>query len=281
MRWKKLRKTIIEHPYLISDDFHMSMRQAARIQEEEGYPSFEEMVACAMERASFTDSAWQEVYSVIEKNWQQVPAEPRQFHMPIKRLTVRWTLAALCIILITGYFTLVPSGKALAATIVNIIVEIFDDGLRFKPTNAPEPVSENNNFEESITEFSDYDSVQAQINRPIVRFTGDKFKLNTLKLYEGGLAGSLLDASYYTQEGLHITLQQEWSIGGSPWFEIESDYIWEEALWGNTTRLYCYIDTEDNNKFTATAVWEESIITIYAEQGVTYQEIVDSLSIHK
>lgn len=281
MRWKKLRKTINEHPYLISDDFHMSMRQAARIQEEEGYLSFEEMVACARKRSPFTNSAWQDVYSVIEKHWKQALPEPRQIRMPIKRLTVRWVFAALCILLITGYFTLVPSGKALASTIVNIIVEIFDDGLRFKPTNASKPVSENNNFEESITEYSDYDSVIAHINRPVVRFTGDKFKLNTLILYEGGLAGSLLDASYYTQDGLHITLQQEWNIGGSPWFELETESIWEETLWDDATRLYCYIDTEDNNKFTATAVWEDSIVTIYAEQGVTHQEIVDSLSIHK
>lgn len=281
MRWKKLRKTIIEHPYLISDDFHMSMWQAARFQEEEGYPSFVEMVASARKRAHFTDSAWQDVYSAIGKHWQQASAEPKQFHMPIKRLTVRWALAVLCILLITGYFTLIPSGKALASTIVKIIVEMFDDGLRFKPTNAPEPALNNNNFEESITEYSDYDSVQTHINRPVVRFVGDNFKLNTIKLYEGGLAGSLLDASYYTKDGLRITLQQEWNIGGSPWFELETEHIWEETLWDDATRLYCYIDTEDNNKFTATAVWEDSIITIYAEQGVTYQEIIDSLSIHK
>ena len=281
MRWKKLRKTIIEHPYLISDDFHMSMRQAARIQEEEGYPSFEEMVVCARKRSPFTDSDWQDVYSVIEKYWKQISPKPRQFHIPIKRLTVRWVLAALCILLIMGYFTLVPSGKALASSIAKIIVEIFDDGLRFNPTNTPEPALENNNFEESITEYSDYDSVQAHINRPVVRFVGDNFKLNTIKIYEGGLAGSLLDASYYTQDGLHITLQQEWNIGGSPWFELETEHIWEETLWDDETRLYCYIDTKDNNKFIATAVWEDSIITIYAEQGVSHKEIVDSLYVYK
>lgn len=279
MRWNKLRKIIIEHPYMISDDFHMSMQQAKEIQEQEGYRSFEEMVESARRRSPLPDSAWQGVYAVINKQESQVSmSHSKLCWMPDRRQFVRWAIIGLSIILVTGYFTLIPSGKALAASIAEIIIEVFDDGFRFRPAYLPAPSQEKDTYEESVVEFMDYAAAQKQIGRPLIRFIGDSFRLDTLKLYEGSSAGSLLDASYYTQEGLHITLQQEWNISGAPWVELDTAHTWEETL-GDEVTLCCYIDTADDNKFIAIAEWKDCIITIYADDGVSYQEIVSALHI--
>ena len=277
MRWNKLKKIIIEHPYLISDDFHMSISEAKRIQEEEGFPSFEEMVENARKRSSFPDSAWEEVYTAIEKHKEKANVELKQrkvFPNPFMR---RWAIVGLCILLLTGYLTLVPSGRALAASIAKVIVEVLDNGFRFTPTQTPVPGQIINEFEETVTEFSSFDELQEVVNRPLVQLNDDRFTIKETTLYESTFAGCFTNTIYYTSDGLEITLQQHWDIAGTPWFQTDGAHIWEEILWDNSTIMYCFIDTADNNMFTSTAVWEDNIITIYAEDGIPYQDILASL----
>ena len=277
MRWSKLKKIIIEHPYLISDDFHMSISEAKRIQKEEGFTSFEEMVENARKRSSFPDSALEEVYTAIEKHKEKANVEPKErkvFPNPFMR---RWAIVGLCVLLLTGYLTLVPSGRALAASIVKIIVEVFNDGFLFTPAATPETSQGAQGIEQTQTVFADFDEAQAFTQRPLLQLDNEAFQLDKVILYDNGVAGNLLAAAYKTPDGLNITLLQKWNMHGTPWFEVDTSITWEETLWDGETTLHCFIDAADNDKFTATGVWNDVIVIIYAGNGIPYEDIISSL----
>lgn len=275
MRWRKLKKVIMEHPYLISDDFHMSMQQAKDLQEEEGYPFFEEMVECARKRSLLPDSAWQGVYTVIQEEAKSNVEQPHQ-RLFWRRLSVRWAIAGLCILLITGYFTLVPSGKALAASIARIVVEFFDDGLRFSSMNTQETSQQTGLFEETVSEFSDFDMVEKETGRKFLQIKGDKFILEGLQLYNSTHAGQSLYSFYGTSDGLSVSLYHTWEIAADYWAQInQNDYVWEEHLTNGTT-VYCSINTADS-VFTGYAIWNDMLITIYADDGVEYRDVLSAI----
>ena len=272
MRWKKLRKTIIEHPYLISDDFHISMRQAARIQEEEGYPSFEEMVVCAKERSTLPDDAWDSVYAAIN-NYDDSSIKPERNYISFTRPIMRWALIGLCLILILGYFTFIPSGRALANSIAKVIVRILDDGFLFKPASTPTQSQGAVGFEETISNYNDFNAAEKSIGRQFLQINSEEYTLYSLQLYDSNVAGKRLYAFYKTDDNLMVSLYQQWDLQTDFWNMISSDEtVWRESLSDGTT-VYCLIDSLDKT-FTAYAIWHDTVVTLYADSGIPYADVL-------
>lgn len=273
MRWKKLRKTIIEHPYIISDDFHMSMRQAVRIQEEEGYPSFVEMVACARKRSSLSDYTWNSVYAAVHNCDNRLPVKPKRYNISFARPIMRWSLIGLCLILILGYFTFIPSGRALANSIAKVIIRILDDGFLFKPTSTPAQSQGAVGFEETVTDFTDFDAAEKSTGRQFLQINSEEYTLYSLQLYDSNIVGKRLYAFYKTGDNLTVSLYQHWDLQTDFWNIISSDEaVWQESLADGTT-VYCLIDSLDNT-FTAYTLWHDTVVTLYADSGIPYADVL-------
>lgn len=277
MQWRKLKKVLAEHPYLLDDAFQMPLDQAMALQEQEGYPSFDEIVAMAKLRSSAPASAWAPVDAVLARHQRGQISLANLWMRPL----VRVALIGLCILLFASYLSFAPSGRALAASFVKIVLQVAEDGFRFTPVSTPEATSspdKNAAYAETIQNFPDFDAVEKATGRQLLRFEGSVFTLESLTLYDNSLSGVLLSATYKTPEGLNVYLQQEWKIDTSVWGETNPDEIvWEEAIFDGTV-LYCFIGSESGT-FTATTAWRDEIITVYAEKGVPYKNVIQAIAI--
>lgn len=90
MRWVNFKKMLAEHPYFMSDDFKMSLDQACEIQNKEGYPTFEEMVAMAKRKSQLPVTAWAPVDAVIAKRRPNTSDRKNIWKKPLGR----WVVAA-------------------------------------------------------------------------------------------------------------------------------------------------------------------------------------------
>lgn len=279
MIWRKLKKMLQEHPYLIDDAFHMPMKQAMDLQESEGYPSFEEMVLRAKWVSTAPASAWAPVDAVIARRQHK---QKSLFGLWLRPPT-KVALVGLCLLLLASYLAFAPSGRAFAASFVKIVMQIVDNGFRFSPVGTPDVSPRSDEiipYEETVEEFIDFDAAEKASQRQFVRLDGDMFILESLTLYDNSLSGILLSATYKTSDDIRVYLQQEWRKGASGWGEINPDEtVWEETL-SDGTILYCFIGSEDGI-FTATAAWRDEIITIYAEEGISYQDVIKAIKINE
>lgn len=273
MRWEKLKNIINEHPYIISDDFHMPMQQAETIQKQEGYPSFEVMVSYARMKSSLPDSDWDGVYAAIHNYDNQSSVKPERNNIYFSRPIMRWALIGLCLILILGCFTFVPSGRALANSIAKVIIRILDDGFLFKLTSTHAQSQSTVGFEETVTDFADFDAAEKSTGRQFLQINSEEYTLYSLQLYDSNVAGKRLYAFYKTGDNLIVSLYQHWDLQTDFWNMISSDEtVWQETL-ADGTIVYCLIDSLDNT-FTAYALWHDTVVTLYADDGIPYADVL-------
>lgn len=273
MRWRKLKVYLKEYPYLLDDHFQMSMAQARKLQEEDGYMSFEDMVCCAKRKSNLPAKAWIEVDTAIAKYYKHRFIGFPHFYTPIFKRAV---LTAVCILIIVGYFTLVPSGRAFASTITEAIVEFFDNSFRFTSTNADLLPEKTGTFDETITEFSSFEAIEKSTGKQFLQIRGDKYALESLQLYNSNLAGNSVYAFYKTRDGHSVSLYHNWGITTDYWGQIsQDDSIWEEQL-SDGTVVYCSTNAIDHT-FTAYAIQRDMFITIYADEGVQYEDVLAAI----
>ena len=268
MGWKQQKKIWAEYPYLVDDAFHMSMKQAMERQTAEGYPAFEEMVKAAKARSDLPASAWLPVDRVIAGKSKKSGAWMHSHWNTIRRLAV----ACLCIVLIAGYLCFAPAGKAFAASIAKMVMQLMDNGIRYTPT-AP-ATSSVGEMEQVV--FADFDEVQKAFDRQFLRLHGDEFTLESLILYDDPRAGKLLSAQYAHLEGTEVYLMQDWDQTTSSWLEYRRDEtIQEVQLWDGTPAYWA--TGSPDGIMTINTAWQDSIITIYADENIPVQDILDAL----
>ena len=268
MGWKQQKKIWAEHPYLVDDAFHMSMKQAMERQTAEGYPTFEEMVEAAKARSDLPASAWAPVDRIINSKLKSRSSWRNAHLIAIKK----WAVACICIVLATGYLCFVPSGQAFAASIAKMVMQLMDNGIRYTPT-AP-ATSSVGEMEQVV--FADFDEVQKAFDRQFLRLHGDEFTLESLILYDDPRAGKLLSAQYAHLEGTEVYLMQDWDQTTSSWLEYRSDEtIQEVQLWDGT--LAYWATGSPDGIMTINTAWQDSIITIYADENIPVQDILDAL----
>lgn len=268
MRWKKRKKIWAEHPYLIDDAFHMSMKQAMERQEEEGYLTFEEMIEAAKARSDLPASAWAPVDRVINNRPKRGSLWRSSHSIAIKK----WAIACLCIVLVAAYFCFTPSGRASAASIAKMVMRFMGNGIEYIPT---EPATSSSGEMEQVV-FADFDEAQKAFDRQFLRLHGDAFTLESLILYDDPRAGKLLSAIYAYSNGLTVELQQHWDRTTSSWLQYNSDETIQEVQLWDGTLAYCATGSPVGS-MTINGVWQDATLTIYAYDSIPVQDILDAL----
>lgn len=161
-----------------------------------------------------------------------------------------------------------------------MIVNVFDNGFLFAPTRTseetPKPIPDDGAIA-TVKTFYSLEEAQAALDRELLWLDDDNFTLESLELHETNYTGTLLSASYKTQEGGNVHLLQEWDETSSSWAEINPDEkVWEETIFDGTV-IYCFISTSDG-VFSATTGWQDSIVTIYADADILYENILKAIS---
>lgn len=277
MHWPKLKKILRDHPYLLDDAFQMSITQAERIQEKEGYPSFEEMVMRAKQKSSAPASAWVTVDAVIARH-KKARSPATLWNALFSRPVRGWVIACLCTVLLGCYLSLAPSGRALASYVARIVMYVLDTGFSFRATSGKGVLIQESDLVaiDAVEKLPDLQSVRLDVGSPILYLQNEMFNLDNVQLYNNELTGKHLLITYITASGQHVELQQRWNINSENWLQVYQDEkVWEESL-PDGTILHCFIDPIDST-FNATAVWQDSILWIYADEGIIPQEVVRSI----
>ncbi len=274
MHWHKFCKALQNRPDLLDEAFQMSYARAEALQREEGFFSFAQMVAKAKLGSIAPPVDWAPVDAVIRR--AQKPAIFRLWRQPAPR---GLAIAGLCVLLLAGFLAFSPPGKALAAYIEKIFIQVVADGFQFTPSSYEEGVAQTMDgpLVNTVTDYPDLDAVEEECSRQLLRLEGDMFLLEGVTLYDNTLSGILLVATYKTPEGRTVYLQQQWRQTASAKAGLNpEDVVWEETLWDGTT-LYCLVTSD--HILNMLGAWRDEIVFIYADDAIAAKDIVAAVTV--
>lgn len=273
MRWHTFLKILYNRPDILDGAFQMSFARAEAAQVKEGFAPFAEMVRKAKLASIAPAADWAAVDAVVARHSK--PSLRALWNKPAQR---GWAVACLFILLLAG-FLFSPPGRALAAYVERIFLQVVDHGLEFVPSSYQEGVVPvlNGPIEHTETEYPDLDAVEAAFDRQLLRLMGDGFALERVTLYDSTLSGILLVAEYKTPQGHSVSLHQQWrkSTISATGFNPE-DEVWEETLWDGTT-LYCLISSD--HLLNMMGAWRDEILFIYADDVIPSGDIVKAVGV--
>lgn len=212
MRWKKLAAILQEHPYLLDDRFRMPMREAMARQAAEGYLPFPAMVARAKERSTLPPEAWRAVDAVLERG---TPAVPH-----LGRTARRLLLAAALALAMALFMACTPVGRAMAADIYRVFVEVRDGALRAYGKVSPDEV-EPVDFTNLPSEFESIEQLAEVVVHPIA-VPGNDADLISMATYVSSSNGMVVRCKYAQKNGNSFTLKQSLYGPSVSWGSVAS-----------------------------------------------------------
>lgn len=289
MKWRKIQGILREHPYLIDDAACCSLTEAKNQLQASGYPSFEDMIVKAKARTVLPSEVWAPVDTAMEKK-----ARRAQRHETIETMgnTVkhhrRLAIAAVCILLILSFFTLVPAGRTLASSLFKMVFEMFDGWAFIGNTDSNQPevffeVPENpgtavEQSEDTLPErdFASFDEFAKETGKTPSTLPGDWLSLGSIKLIDDTDIGFILTSTYYTKDLQEVMVRQSWGSIPSEIIDLDNKTYFQKVI-GNVT-FECFIDNNEGD-FLGNAILNGSLLEIGAEKGVDIDRLIQCIVI--
>lgn len=285
MKWKKIRKIIWEHPYLLDDTYTLSRTDAAKIFDA-GFPTFEEMIAAAKSRTNAPAEDWKYFDEIIAKR-RRKQAFKSFIRVFVQKVYFKRAIVGFVIALIIGFFTLFPTGRALAKSIFDIVVRFVRSGLVFDKetfngymgdssilTNEPNP----SRVAFDTTQYTSFNSLEEFENvsglSPVF-IDADTTSIESIEFEANADAGYTLTTIYRTAENKTIVVKQTWNMTSGTFMAFNNAMTFELPIFINC-KLICTVDSLDGSFFGA-AVLDDSTLTIGMEREINYESITKSI----
>ena len=210
----------------------------------------------------------------------------------------RLAISSIILVLILGFFTLVPAGRAIAEGIFNYVIAVFDKRLEIDQADEkalyeqrgydePEALTQ-----EQIAEYGydkdgnlimekepvNYDSVAAfESASGLDAFELVSSQLTCVEAVENNniFTGKSLRTSYRTADDLSINVIEKWYKGDGQSVSFSGEIKQKTVLDGRTMQYA--IDTQ-SGVFDGVVLLDNSILVIYADAGVDTDLIWELLS---
>ena len=210
----------------------------------------------------------------------------------------RLAISSIILVLILGFFTLVPAGRAIAEGIFNYVIAVFDKRLEIDQADEkalyeqrgydePEALTQ-----EQIAEYGydkdgnlimekepvNYDSVAAfESASGLDAFELVSSQLTCVEVVENNniFTGKSLRTSYRTADDLSINVIEKWYKGDGQSVSFSGEIKQKTVLDGRTMQYA--IDTQ-SGVFDGVVLLDNSILVIYADAGIDTDLIWDLLS---
>ena len=210
----------------------------------------------------------------------------------------RLAISSIILVLILGFFTLVPAGRAIAEGIFNYVIAVFDKRLEIDQADEkalyeqrgydePEALTQ-----EQIAEYGydkdgnlimekepvNYDSVAAfESASGLDAFELVSSQLTCVEVVENNniFTGKSLRTSYRTADDLSINVIEKWYKGDGQSVSFSGEIKQKTVLDGRTMQYA--IDTQ-SGVFDGVVLLDNSILVIYADAGVDTDLIWELLS---
>lgn len=279
LKWRRIKKYIREHPYLVDKDYKLSMAEAQKVIDNGEPLSFEEMIRSAAKRSSIPMHIWEEAVPALTRHKNTVKNE---------RVRKRRFVIACIVAFIILFFTVTPTGQTLAKKAIDWVISVFDNMFVVENANdpniennvyidtaPPEPpqIGGNNEFEEryfdSFSEFNDAIGL-----RPIVLDTSKAIPKEILYIPDAA-GGQMLTVIYDSEQYGEIVTSQIWSDGEAVSINFGKDYeVWH--VLNEKHEMFCRVNDKDNT-FEGNLVLDNGVFTIGFENNENPKDILSNL----
>ena len=298
MRWRKFIKIILDHPFFeYRPNKILSWSEASRIFNS-GFPTIEETIVAAKARYQLPSEAWLDFEAAIIKH-RAMKQHPISI---IKRALLslksyisnhkRVAVFTAVLILILSFFTLAPTGRALAKEFFNMIIQVIEDRIEITNEN---PTYEDSVYDDNIDEKyipkddndDHYNEVDGMISYPDIKHfveeTGlipitlkaDWLTCQTINYLDTKDIDRTLNVQYSTSDGLAVSVTQIWYTDDDYSARI-ADVEYEKSIILGDKELYHAIDPVDGT-FNGVSLLDNSVIMIGAESGVDVDKLLKLL----
>lgn len=236
-------------------------------------------------------ASWSGFYDALDAadrkatgGWREKLREAAQSFRKHRRLA----LGSLILVLALAFFTLVPAGRAIAESIFNYVITVFDKRLEIEQTDekalyeergydVPEAINEEQLSEYGYDKDGNliaekepvyYESVAAfesVYGMDAFELVSDQLTLSEVIEENNIFTGKKLRSNYLTADGLKVNVIEQWYKGDGQSITLRGE-IMQKTVLGDKTMQYA-IDSE-NGSFDGFVLLENSVLTIYADQGV-------------
>lgn len=236
-------------------------------------------------------ASWSGFYDALDAadrkatgGWREKLREAAQSFRKHRRLA----LGSLILVLALAFFTLVPAGRAIAESIFNYVITVFDKRLEIEQTDekalyeergydVPEAINEEQLSEYGYDKDGNliaekepvyYESVAAfesVYGMDAFELVSDQLTLSKVIEENNIFTGKKLRSNYLTADGLKVNVIEQWYKGDGQSITLRGE-IMQKTVLGDKTMQYA-IDSE-NGSFDGFVLLENSVLTIYADQGV-------------
>ena len=236
-------------------------------------------------------ASWSGFYDALDAadrkatgGWREKLREAAQSFRKHRRLA----LGSLILVLALAFFTLVPAGRAIAESIFNYVITVFDKRLEIEQTDekglyeergydVPEAINEEQLSEYGYDKDGNliaekepvyYESVAAfesVYGMDAFELVSDQLTLSEVIEENNIFTGKKLRSNYLTADGLKVNVIEQWYKGDGQSINLRGE-IMQKTVLGDKTMQYA-IDSE-NGSFDGFVLLENSVLTIYADQGV-------------
>lgn len=300
MNQKRAKEYIRNKLYLIDDLFVRSEEEANELAKQ-CMVSARALVMRAEARSDLPSKAWEGFYHALDEmdhkalnHWQD---KLKEFMRHLRRHS-RLAIGSLILLLAIAFFTLVPAGRAIAQSIFNYVISVFDKRLEIEQADekalydargydVPEVPTQEQIAEYGYDEDGNliltkepiyYDSVAAfEAVYGLDAFELKSDQLTCVEVIENNhiFMGKSLRSDYQTADHLSVHVIEQWYKGDGSSVNFRGEVKQKEVLDGRT--MVYAIDTE-NGSFDGFVLLENSILWIYADKGVDLDLIWDSIS---
>ena len=236
-------------------------------------------------------ASWSGFYDALDAadrkatgGWREKLREAAQSFRKHRRLA----LGSLILVLALAFFTLVPAGRAIAESIFNYVITVFDKRLEIEQTDekalyeergydVPEAINEEQLSEYGYDKDGNliaekepvyYESVAAfesVYGMDAFELVSDQLTLSKVIEENNIFTGKKLRSNYLTADGLKVNVIEQWYKGDGQSITLRGE-IMQKTVLGDKTMQYA-TDSE-NGSFDGFVLLENSVLTIYADQGV-------------
>ena len=294
-------RTLIRGQLYRADDLFVRSEKDAAAMAAQCTVSARAFVMRAEAKSSLPADSWAGFYRALDEADRRVAGDWRTRLRDASRSLRRHrrlAISSIILVLILGFFTLVPAGRAIAEGIFNYVIAVFDKRLEIDQADEkalyeqrgydePEALTQ-----EQIAEYGydkdgnlimekepvNYDSVAAfESASGLDAFELVSDQLTCVEVMENNniFTGKSLRTSYRTADDLSINTIEKWYKGDGQSVSFSGEIKQKTVLDGRTMQYA--IDTQ-SGVFDGVVLLDNSILVIYADAGVDVDLIWDLLS---
>lgn len=295
MNQKKAKRYIRKQLYQLDPLFVRSEEEAASLAAG-CRVSARALIMRAQANSSLPAQAWDGFYTALDAadqraagDWRKKLNETMRSFRRYRRIAV----GAFVLVLALVFFTLVPAGRAIAESIFNYVITVFDKQLMIEDADEKALYEERGyDVPDTIPPDAEYVDGELQIvSDPVFYDSFAAFEsasgLDAFEFSSSGLSlvdisetdhvflGKSLRSNYQTTDGKTVTVIQQWYEGDGVTYETRGEIKEQTVLDG---RNMTYIVDSENGSFDGFVLLNDSILQIYADAGVELDFIWELLS---